>query len=51
MSNDFFQSASEGFVGSFKLAAMLVIALVAVISGFVNGEMDSESHAKSELHQ
>ena len=38
MKNDLFASASDGFFGSFKLAAMIVAAIVAVFYGFVNGE-------------
>jgi hypothetical protein len=47
MKNELFKSASDGFFGSFKLAAMLVIALVAVISGFINGEPEVENHPQS----
>ena len=51
MKNELVKSAVDGFIGSFKLAAMIVTALVAVISGFVNGDVGSDQHPDSKIHQ
>ena len=51
MKNELVKSAAEGFIGSFKLAAMIVMALVAVISGFVNGNVGADQHPQSKIHQ
>lgn len=44
-------SAVDGFFGSFKLAAMIVIALVGVISVFINGDGVPDQPPQSRLHQ
>jgi len=52
MKNDLVHSAVEGFVGSFKLAAMIVVAVVGVLSGFVNdGRINNQNATDSKLHQ
>lgn len=51
MKNDLVQSAADGFFGSFKLVAMIVVALVAVISGFINGDHGTDQESpQSKLH-
>ena len=51
MKNELVKSAAEGFIGSFKLAATIVMALVAVISVFVNGDVGADQHPQSKIHQ
>ena len=52
MKNDLVQSAVDGFFGSFKLVATIVMALVGVISGFINGNSGTDQESPhSKLHQ
>lgn len=51
MKNDLVRSARDGFIGSFRLAAMIVFALVSVISCFVNGDGIPDQHQHSKFHQ
>jgi hypothetical protein len=36
----------DGFYGSFKLAAAIVLAVIGVASAFVNGGLNSHEHQK-----
>lgn len=45
------QEFSEGFVGAFKLAGALVMAVVSVAAAFTNGTLDDRtSDPHSRLH-
>jgi hypothetical protein len=46
MDRGFVRSARDGFVGSFRLAAMMILALVAVVSGFIDGNGDGSGEAR-----
>lgn len=51
MKNDLVRSAVDGFLGSFKLAAMIVVAIVGVLTGFVNeGKVHDHQPPNSKLH-
>jgi hypothetical protein len=50
MDQELVRSAREGFVGSFRLAAMMILAVVAVVSGFINGG-DARQGPSSRFHR
>jgi uncharacterized membrane protein YraQ (UPF0718 family) len=51
MKNDLVRSAVDGFLGSFKLAAMIVVAIASALSVFVNeGKVHDHQPSNSKLH-
>ena len=46
------QEFSEGFIGAFKLAGAMVMAVVSVASAFANGTLDDRpSDPRSRMHE
>jgi hypothetical protein len=50
MKKELMNSAAEGFIGSFKLAAMIVLAITGVMSGFVHQGHTTDNQASSKFH-